>query len=340
MDEQTITQQSNYDVSADGVVNPEYEEEPSKSEAEKELAPDGVRLRNDGELEFGTEFFGDVKDSPEEPTTPATEAPKWYTDEELSQIPFQQWDLSRLNGDTPVSKIAPIVQAQLQQARAQMQTQAWDNLPLPEGITEPKAYTPKELSQEALKLACEKLGIKDADEFDSYELEHKAAYELAAQELIQKRNVEISGYQTTLQTWRDNAKYQNELMHRADFKEFDQWYLSECQRAGYTPQQVDAALYEAVKQNGNNFGVIKQVIEGWYQTFQRQKAAQKPKVRIQPNTGLSPSGIRRIPRNPSPAVLESTRGNNYAGRPSIRAEAFADMSSDEQANALIKLGYV
>ena len=45
-------------------------------------------------------------------------------------------------------------------------------------------------------------------------------------------------------------------------------------------------------------------------------------------------------RTTVPPVLESTRGNNYVGKPSIMAEAFADMSSDEQAKALMKLGFV
>lgn len=335
MDEQTTaTQASNYDISADGAINPGYEEEPitpmpeepSQPESEEALAEDGVRLTEDGNLEFGEEFFADMPDSAEE--EPKT--PNYYTDEELSQIPFQQWDLSRLNGDVPVSKIAPIVQRQLQQAQTQARSQAWENLPLPGGMTEPKAYTPKELSSEALKLACEKLGIEDTEDFDSYELEHKSAYELAAQELIQKRNAEISGYQATLQSWRDNARYQNELIRRPDFGEFNNWYLTECQKAGYTPQQVDNALYQAVLQNGNNFGVIKQVIEGWYQTFHKQRGTAKPKA-------INAQRMRRIP---NPPILESTRGNNYAGRPSIKASDFAGMTDDEQAAALMNMGVV
>ena len=74
MDEQTTAiQASNYDISADGAANPGYEEEPLQSQAEEEeaLAEDGVRLKEDGNLEFGAEFFGDMPDSAEtEPEAP------------------------------------------------------------------------------------------------------------------------------------------------------------------------------------------------------------------------------------------------------------------------------
>ena len=141
MDEQT-TQQSSNDVSADGLANAGYEEEPlqampeelTQPESEEKLAKDGVRLREDGNLEFGDEFFTDIPDSAEE----ETKAPNYYTDDELRMIPFEQWDLNRLNGD--VGKFAYEVQRQLQQRVENRQSQAWENRPLPSGMTEPKAY--------------------------------------------------------------------------------------------------------------------------------------------------------------------------------------------------------
>ena len=327
MDEQTMSQQNSYDVSADGLANPGYEEEllEATPEPEEELAPDGLGVK-DGELEFGAEYFGDVKDSPEEDA----KAPNWYTDEELSQIPFQQWEMSRLNGELPVSKFIPIVQRQLQQAQVQRQAQAFEKVPLPPDIAEVKGYTPQELNAEALKLACEKLGISDVDEFDSYEGEHKAAYELALQELIQRRNAEISGYQTAVRTWADFNRYQGELMRRPDIREFNKWVSEECQRQGVTIDQVNVGLYNTARENGNNFAIIPQFLEGLYREYQQTK--QKPKA--------ANLGMRRVPSKPAPAVLESTGGNNYAGRRSIRAEAFAGMSPKEQERALIELGYV
>ena len=323
----TATQQNSNDVSADGLANPGYEEEQLEAtpEPEEELAPDGLGVK-DGELEFGAEYFGDVKDSPEE----EAKAPNWYTDEELSQIPFQQWDMSRLNGELPVSKFIPIVQRHLQQAQVQRQAQAFEKVPLPPDIVEVKGYTPQELNAEALKLACEKLGISDVDEFDSYEGEHKAAYELASQELIQRRNAEISGYQTAVRTWADFNRYQGEMMRRPDIREFNKWVSEECQRQGVTIEQVNAGLYNTARENGNNFAIIPQFLEGLYREYQQTK--QKPKA--------AKMGMRRVPSNPAPAVLESTRGNTYAGRRSIRAEAFAGMSPKEQERALIELGYV
>ena len=334
MDEQTTTQQSSYDVSADGAAYSGYEEEPlqatpegqSTPEADEELAPDGLRVR-DGEIEFGSEFFGDMKDSQEDEPP----SPNWYTDKELEEIPFQQWDMSRLNGDIPVSRIAPIVQRQLQQAQIQRQAQSVEKIPLPPEIAEVKPYTPQELNAEALKLACEKLGISDVDDYDSYENEHKAAYELASRELIQRREAEIASYQTAARTWPECNRYLAELPRRADNKEFTQWVADQCQKQGVTIEQVNAGLYNTARQNGNNFAIIPQFIEGLYREFHQMKP--KPKA-------ANAQGFRRVPSKPAPAVLESTGGNNYAGRPSIRAEAFANMTNEEQERALIQLGYV
>lgn len=343
MDEQTTLQPSSYDISADGAADAGYEEEPLQETTEQtestepeELPPDGARLGEDGELEFGAEFFGDIKDSPEEQPEQTTqpETPKAYTDDELEQIPFNQWDLSRLSGD--VGKYAVIVQRQLQRQQDYARNQQLQNIPLPQDIVEPKQYTPKDLASDALKLACEKLGLEDVDDFDSYEAEHRAAYEMASRELLGKRDAEIAGYQNAVKTWRDNLRYQHELTHRADFNEFNQWYISECQKKGYAPQDINAWLYSQVKQNGNNFGIVRQFQENLYKEFQKTKPAQKPKGRA----GLSPVGMRRISRTTVPPVLESTRGNTYAGKPTIRADAFANMTDDEQADALIQLGLV
>ena len=90
MDEQT-TPQPEYDIASDGAVYSGYEEErlppaPEAPEAEPEISADGVKV-SDGELKFGEEFFGDLKDSSEESSEPP--APNWYTDDELQQIPFE-----------------------------------------------------------------------------------------------------------------------------------------------------------------------------------------------------------------------------------------------------------
>ena len=74
MDEQTMPQPE-YDIASDGAANSGYEGEASQS-AGQEIATDGVK-ESDGELKFGDEFFGDLKDSPDE--TPDPPAPDWKT---------------------------------------------------------------------------------------------------------------------------------------------------------------------------------------------------------------------------------------------------------------------
>ncbi len=338
MDEPTTSAQaSNYDISADGAAVTGYEEEPlqavpeetSSPETEETLKPDGAVLDDEGNVSFGEEFFGDMKDSPDE-TQPEPPAPNWYTDEELKQIPFQQWDVSRLNGD--VSRFVPIVQDQMRQAQSTANAQRWENVPLPSDIAEVKQYTPQELNTEALKLACEKLGIGDTDDFDSCEGEHQAAYQLAAQELIQRRQAEIAGYQAANQTWAENNRYQAELAQRPDFSEFNQWVEGQCRMRGTTLAQLNLGLYNTARQNGNNFRIVPQFIEGLYREYQQAKQSARPKPANQ--------GIRAVPRKSAPAVLESTGGNTYTGRPPIRAEAFRRMDADQQADALIQLGLV
>ena len=177
MDEQTMPQPE-YDIASDGVANSGYEEEAPKPAEPEEIASDGVKV-SDGDIKFGDEFFGDLKDSPDE--TPDPPAPDWYTDEELKEIPFEDWDTSRLNGE--IGRFAPIVQEQLRQRATQRHAQAMQEAPMPPEIVEVKQYTPKELANESLKLACEKLGLEDADDFDQYEGEHSSALELEHKEV-------------------------------------------------------------------------------------------------------------------------------------------------------------
>lgn len=342
MDEQTTpAQASNYDISADGAAVPGYSEEPLQAMPEEpptttpendEILPsDGVSLDENGELNVGNEFFGDMPDSPGE-TQPEAPAPNWYTEEELDSIPFQQWDMSRLNGDIPVSKIAPIVQRQLQRTQAQANARKYENTPLPDNFAEVKQYTPKELAQEAIKLACENLGIGDVDDFDSYEAEHRAAYELASQELRHRRNAEIAAYQTAVQTWNENNRYQAELAQRPDFREFNQWAEEQFRMRGTTLAQVNLGLYNMARQNGNNFRIVPEFIEGLYREFRQAKQSARPKPANQ--------GIRQIPRRPAPAPLESSQGSTYTGKPPFSAKDFGRMDEDQQADALMKLGLV
>ena len=187
-----------------------------------------------------------------------------------------------------------------------------------------KQYTPKELADESLKLACEKLGLEDADDFDAYENEHNSALELARQELLQKRNAEIAGYNQNVQGWQYNQRFQAELARQPDAEEFRAWVFGECQKAGKTAEQLFAGLNQRVKDSGNNYGIIPQIIGGWYQEFRQKKAQAAPKPR----------------RVSSPAVLEGSQGSGYGGMRRVNARDFGSMTPDEQAQALIKMGVV
>lgn len=336
MDElMTVPQENSYDISADGVANTGYEEETlelspegaSPPDSEEVISEDGVKLDVEGELTFGEKFFGEMPGQAED----APPAVKLYTDEELDSIPFQQWDLSRLTGD--VGKYARKVQEQLQRERTRQNEQRWENIPLPSDIVEVKAYTPKELSEEALKLACEKLGITETEDFDSYEMEHQSAYQLSLQELMQKRNAEMSAYQVGNQTWQENNRYQASLMSRPDFDDFNRYVEAQCQKRGTTIGEVNAYLYQLARQNGNNFRVVSQFIESLYQEYRAQKGTP-------PKDSVVSAGMKRVPRTPAPAVLESTGGNTYAGKGRINARAFRGMNADEQEEALMRLGLV
>lgn len=335
MEEPTIQQETpSYDASADGLAYGGYEEptpqpEPTQAENPPEtLEPDGVAINADGEVSFGDEFFAGMgEEAPETPAQPQPQ-PQAYTAEELKSTPFEQWDLSRLRGD--VSEFAPIVQEQIRQRNIQ---QAARNAPPPEHLrNEPQPYTPKELSEAGLKLACEKLGIEDVDDFDSYENEHQAAYQMALQELSQRRNAEIMSWRTGVATWPELQQFNAELARQPDYREFNEWYVSELAKQGVTPEQMNAGLADYALRNGNDYRIIAQKVAGWYQQFQRERGA---------NTR---QGMRATPTQPRritpPAPLEGTRGSGYEGSKRVDLRRLGDMSADEQANALMQLGIV
>ena len=366
MDEQQTNQSTLQPEQPQQVSNPEpvesFDSTQGNSGDGENLAVDGAALV-DGELRLGDEFFSDFKDIEAEEGggegkreavvdgnrtgeaiqtdigqqqgTEPQQTPSYYTDDELASIPFQQWDLSRVGGD--VVRYAQAVQKQIAQATARATAQAAPIPQLPDDIVKaPAPYTPRALSDDARKLACEKLGLKEAEDFDDYEGEHRAALELAMQELIQKRNSEISDYQRTKTEWDNLYRFHAELTQQPDYPEFCQWYMAELQKMNMSPLQMNDKLLEIVKNNGNRFGIVQQTILNWYRSFQNGKTAQK--AQPQPQTQVTPQNPK--PRVTPPAPLESTRGNNYQGGYRVNLSDFGQMSSDEQAEALIKLGLV
>ena len=306
------------------ISDPTYEPEPTNIE------PDGARLAKDGNVEFGKDFFGNVHEN-------TSKEPEYYTDEELRNTPYEQWDERRLNGD--IHKFSPIVREQLQRRNTQARAQTLQNIPLPDDIREVKPYTPQELSQEALQLASEKLGLEDPEDFDDYEPEHRAAMQLAMNELMEKRNADVQGYQRGQSEWGQLQKFNSDLYQRPDFEDFNNWYMGKLQEAGVTAEQVNAGLYQYARRNGNRFSVIPQIIGTWYMEYQKERGGGRS-PRGQNGAGYNGMPARSQRRASRPPVLESTRGNDYGGYRRMNMREFSDMDNDEQASALMRMGIV
>ena len=344
MDEQTIQQPVNdtgheptWDATADGAVYSNEAEEPLQTEAPEQSEPDklgdnDLGLNADGELEFGEGFFGNIAEAEQEkppeaqPTQPTQ--PNYYSDEELSNTPYTQWDRGRLPPE--VQKYFDIATKQFQASQPRPQPQQIQYHPLPPEFVEPKQYDFRELASESKKLACEKLGI-DAEDFDDYEQEHRAAANLAMSELLSKRTDEIRAYQQTKAEWDDNQAFQAALARQPDFPQFNAWYMRKVQEVGATPQQVDEGLMNVARQNGNRFGLIKQIVGGWYQDFRQETARQQQIQLVKPQTQ---------PQRKKPPVLEGSGSTEYTEGYRLNLKELGSMSPDEQAQAFIKLGLV
>lgn len=300
------TAQETAEVTSPEAGYPEETSAPLPEETEPE-----VGVTEDGEVNFRDDFFGDVKDEPE------AEAPKYYTAEELTDTPYEEWDIERLPED--VRRYADIVRSQM--VARQAQAQRPQRPTTPPGYEAPHEYTPKELAEDAQKLAVQKLGLTDADEFDDYEPEHRAALNMAMQELVQKDYAARQTYARVTREYQDLQRFNDEMTRRPDWLEFDRWFAGRMKAENLTPEQVNAALSAAVNSNGGgNWSAVQKAMTQWYREFQAGKQ----------------SGRGRAQR---PPALEST-SSGYEGRGSINLRDFGDMDMDRQAQALMKLGIV
>lgn len=342
MDEQTTQQPVNdtgqeptWDATADGAVYSNEAEEPLQTEAPEQSEPDklgdnDLGLNADGELEFGEGFFGDIAEAEQEkppeaqPTQPTQ--PNYYSDEELSNTPYTQWDRGRLPPE--VQKYFDIATKQFQASQPRPQPQPFQYQPLPPEFVEPKQYDFRELASESKKLACEKLGI-DAEDFDDYEHEHRAAAELAMNELMMKRNAEIQDYKTAAREWKANQQFMGELVKLPDYAQFNEWYRKQLADAGATHEQLCEAMWKTARENGNRFTLIGEKVAEWYRIFQQSKTA-KSKQPIQARQAVKKK----------PPVLEGSGSTEYTGGYRLNLKELGSMSPDEQAQAFIKLGLV
>ena len=311
---------------------PDYSE-PSEPDFQEPQPPEPDELKTDwgitedGELNFKDDYLSEVEKSffpertPEEPSEDAPEAeqPKYYTQDELANTPYEQWDINRLNGN--VRDFVPIVQQQIAQRQAQaLAAQRQQANQLSNFIQAPVQYSPKELAEAAQALAIERLGLSDPEDFDEYEGEHRAALNLAMQELSSQRQTELANYQRASGEYQQLQNFNRQLEAQPDFKEFYSWYTDKLRAKNLTPQQVNEGLWKAAVNSGGRFTDIAGLMGSWYREFQQSKAAR--------------------PRAQKPPTLESSRGKAYDGAGSVNLRELGEMDSDQQARALMRIGIV
>ncbi len=327
MDEQEIIAVEDFDEpTISEPSEPEFSEPQPSDEAPEELNTDWG-ISHDGEVEFSDEYLGEIEEKlfPERTPDEQSEVPegeqtqsKYYTPEELANTPYEQWDVNRLHGN--VKDYVPIVQQQIAARQAQAlaaQRQAQNQLS--NYIQAPVQYTPKELADAAQALAVQKLGLDDPDDFDEYEGEHRAALNLAMQELSSQRQAEVANYYRASGEYQQLQNFNRQLEAQPDFKEFYSWYENKLKAKNLTPQQVNQGLWNYAQNNGYRFGEIAGIMGSWYREFQQTKAR---------------------PRANRPPTLESSRGSSYDGAGSVNLRNFGDMDLDRQARALMKMGVV
>ena len=228
--------------------------------------------------------------------------------------PFEQWQFERMPEE--LRGYAQIVAQQLQARQAQQQIQQRPSSP-PE-FTAPRQYTPKELSDEAQRIAVQRLGLDDPDDFDDYEPEHRAALNMAMNELVQQNYAARQNYARIAQSYQELQQFNAGIASRPDYKEFDNWFDNKLHELKIAPQALDKYLTDYARQTGD-YSTIKNAIAGWYSQFLQEK------------------GSSRAPR---PPMMESTRGQPYDVVRGVNMRDFGDMDSDAQAAALMRMGYV
>ena len=143
MDEQMMPEPSPQIPETSSIPEPEYNPEPEPLEDyDAPPMPDGkpseIALDDEGEVKFSEDFFeGGTENQPD------LEKPRYYTQEELINTPYEQWQFDRMPEE--LRDYARIVGSQLQARRAQQQIQQRPSNP-PE-FNPPRSYTPKELSE-------------------------------------------------------------------------------------------------------------------------------------------------------------------------------------------------
>ena len=287
--------------------------EPAPSEPEPQIA-----LDEDGSLSFQDAFWGMAGDAPkEEPEPkPAPEpapvpapAIEGYTDEELADTPWEQWDAERISGD--VKRYIPIVQEQLRRRaaaaeamRATQPAQAPQQAPMGD----------KEILAEAMSLTRQRLGLKDGEDLDFYEPEHVAAMALSVQDARERDRAQVAWAQESAKRRQDFGAWAASFAARGDFPAYNQWLTQQIAAAGMRPEQ----LREYLENTGDYAGVQKWVQDS-YEAWRKQRTPTKA---------------------PQPPAVETAGGAAPSEKKVIDLRSFGDLDEDEQARALIAAGLV
>ena len=297
-----------------------------------------IALSEDGELKFRDDFYGYDEDEQTQEqqsgqdgreVSRSTEQPVYYTQEELSAIPFEQWDKAKLPKEVAGCYDAVAAQIAQRQQAAQRQQQI-RNTPLPDFLGEaPKPFTPKELAQAAREAAMKSLNIQNAEDFEpDYNEEQRAALDMARMNLLQQRQYETAVYNQRAGEMRDLMDFNQRVVAMPDFREFNQWYQDTLKKVGKSEQEVNAALYQIAQQQGGH-AVMRQV-SNWYQMYKAEAAKKNPMPAPQPRKRVSPQ------------TLESSRGGDSvsSSRSGFDGKAFSRMTPEQQQQAFIDMGLV
>lgn len=304
---------------------------------EPERQPE-ITLSEDGEVAFSDSFFGGRDGGERERESEGESAPEphpepepaiaGYTDDDLRDTPWEEWDPERISGD--VKRYIPFMQEQLarrQAAAAQMQAVRMAQAQAPrQAAAGPAVLSQKEITEAAQKMARERLGLKEGEELDLYEPEHVAALSLAAQETRARNQYEIAQFRRVEAEQRQFGAFAADLASRSDFAEFDRWVTGRLATAGLRPEQ----LQDYVAQTGDIAGV-QRTVTGWYQAWRQQRSAPAA-----PAAAAAPAGTKQAPR---PPVVETGTGA-APERKVINLRDFGDMDEDDQARALMDAGLV
>ena len=352
MDEQQIQQAQSQQIDIPQTQESDYQSEPEQlnipqsdnleqSEQNNEEEPE-ISITKDGEVKFRDDFFGDLSDEPNESQSQSEKTKQednsqlqqernYYTDEELQNTPYEQWDFNRMPDE--VKRYANFLNAQTlaRQRQFEIQQQVMENSENPPYVQEVKQYTSKELAQDAEKLAVERLGLKSADDFDIYDSEHQAALNIAMQELANKRNNDIAVYEKQRSDYKQLQMLKANIEASPDFGEYREWFIKKAQSEGTTPELLNLQLVRNLQKN-HDFCKIRDTVAGWYQLFLRERNAS----RYNPVS----KNVQNTRKVSTPPKLESTRGGGYDSRRSVNLKNFGDLDPDAQAQALMDMGIV